>query len=119
MSDPDLSDRDLDVLGLLTDYKTPDSWLNRQLGAQLAAQRGLIKATRVLVLLLEDKVDWVRYHAFSALVTLDNSSGPLLPLALKLTKDPFFRLRQAALDYVRSKSEEPSPTAPGKSVANG
>ena len=111
---------DTDVLKLLTDRRSPESGRNRQLGAQLAAQRGLIQAENLLVLLLDDTVEWVRYHAFSALVTLDVPQERLLPLAGRPTRDPFFRLRRAAHDYIREVGARLSVPADSKpTAANG
>jgi len=89
-----------DVLDLLTDHSSEESWLNRQLGAQLAAQQKLPQLERVLGGLLKDRVDWVRYHAFQALVRIDAPPERLIPVAKGLKNDQFFRVRQAASAYL-------------------
>jgi HEAT repeat protein len=85
---------------LLRDYSTPESWVNRQLGAQLAAQSNLERYTPTLFLLLEDSNEWVRFHALCALHSLKAESGVFTIALLKLERDPFFRVRAKAKEVL-------------------
>jgi hypothetical protein len=98
------------VATLLRDYSTSESWVNRQLGAQLAAQGKFERYIPTLFLLLEDSNDWVRYHALCALRHLQPKSDAFELALIKLERDPFFRVRTKAkevlLELAQVRAEE-------------
>lgn len=94
------------VAALLRDYSTSESWVNRQLGAQLAAQGGHERYIPTLFLLLEDSNEWVRYHALCALQQLQPERALFAPAVIKLERDPFFRIRAKAKEIVLEMAQE-------------
>jgi len=88
-----------EIIRLLTDRSSDDSWVNRQLGAQLTATQGLHSLDRYLLRLLTDPVDWVRFHSLQGLIDLQVSPIRLLPVAERLLNDSFFRVRQLAATF--------------------
>ncbi len=103
-----------DVIRLLTDRSSDDSWINRQLGAQLTATQGLHSLDRYLLRLLKDPVDWVRFHSLQGLVDLQVSPLRLLPVAESLLNDRFFRVRQLAATFFQQCLVEALAKAPNE-----
>lgn len=95
------------VATLLRDYSTPESWVNRQLGAQMAAQGSLQKFVPTLFLLLEDSNEWVRFHALCALHALQHESENFNIILQKLERDPFFRVRAKAKELLSELVQAP------------
>jgi hypothetical protein len=90
------------VLALLQDYATEDSWVNRQLGAQIVQAQLLHSLAHVITRLLSDRSEWVRLHALQAILVLDVPQEQKTIHAVKLEKDSFFRVRQLAKAYLHN-----------------
>jgi len=88
------------VQSLLLDHSTPDSWINRQLGAQLVGQYGYDTLTPSLTLLLADKNEWVRYHAICSLERIAAYADDVAEKVALLKRDSFFRARSKALEFL-------------------
>jgi HEAT repeat protein len=101
-----MSHTEQEIIKLLTDHRSEESWMNRQLGAQLAGNQQNVRLEKLVLRLLSDRVDWVRYHAFQALINMKLPAERLVPIAKQLTNDRFFRLRQAASSYMEDTLHE-------------
>ena len=84
------------VLKLLADRSGDDAWINRQLGAQLAAKHRLIPTQPILLQLLTDPSEWVRLHALQSLLGLKVEPARILLYKKQLLADNFFRVRALA-----------------------
>lgn len=85
---------------LLLDHSTPDSWINRQLGAQLVGQYGYEALTPSLTLLLADKNEWVRYHAICSLERIAAYTDEVAEKVALVRRDAFFRARSKAIEFL-------------------
>lgn len=94
------------VATLLRDYSTSESWVNRQLGAQLAAQGKHERYIPTLFLLTEDSNEWVRFHALCALQHLQPDRSLFTSALTKLERDPFFRIRSKAKEILQEMAQE-------------
>lgn len=101
ISQPSRSHSQQQVHALLLDYSTADSWINRQLGAQLVGQFGYEDLASTLAILLGDKNEWVRYHALSSLIAISAFTEDVSRRVSHSKSDPFFRVRVKAMEYLR------------------